>query len=174
MVNFSLPEKLTAFYFDLFKPILPFGFVSDKVTELTDDLSELLALALESGVSYHNNIYHVDISQCLPIGAEPPSCRIFRFRFLIHRDLIHIKMLILPPYLRGQGFGRDVWEHFLYVWQQEFSCYEAECKTQSAFMFWQRMGFKVNYGTNINDLTGKYLCKKLYYKAEYHKKASFH
>lgn len=137
-------EGIRTVYQKVFKPIVPSKTVEKRVKVLERRIDELLALPLETTVVYSAGIYQVDISQSIPIGAQPVSGRVFRLRFFVHRHYIRLQLLILPACLRGKGYGREIWNLFLEVWNDLFISYEAEYKTGAAKAFWEEMGFFVD------------------------------
>lgn len=161
----NLKEGFYTLFRMILKPVLPYKTVAAKVTKLTKDLEDLLALPLENNMTYSNGIYQVDISQSIPLGAEPHSGRVFRLRFYLHRDYIRLQLLILPPFLRKKGWGRQVWELFLACWQNEYSYFEGEFKTLEAQRFWLEMGFQIDEESYIAFCpVHHYSGRKMFYK----------
>ncbi len=165
MKGLAINHYLFTFYRLILKPVLPHKTVTEKVDLFTRELENLLALPLENQITYSNGIYQVDISQSIPLGAEPHSGRVFRLRFYLHRDYIRIQLFILPPYLRKKGWGRQVWQLFLACWHKEYSYFEAEYKTLDAQKFWLEMGFQIDEKSYITFCPGHhYSGRKMYYK----------
>lgn len=137
-------EGIKTVYKQVFKPIVPFDVVKKRVKVLERQLDEILALPLETTMVYSAGIYQIDISESIPIGAQPASGRVFRLRFFIHRHHIRLQLLILPPNFRRKGYGRDIWKLFLDIWEDLFISFEAEYKNEAAKAFWEEMGFFID------------------------------